>query len=227
MIISHSKEFAFFRTPKTGSSTSQFFLSIACKYPAGDFVSPMPQWGVGHIDMEDEGKKFMRRMVHATPQVALEDGRATLDQLLKYKTFAFIREPFARSISGFYHGFGKRASPEIFDKVLAEKGRDNMLERMNVILAPQKDYFFADGVECIEALQMSDFEPQLRYLLGHVTDFQFPVIIPMNSRGMERDTKFNHEDWLTPSFVDFVETEFGDDIEFYNKVLSNDSFKNS
>lgn len=207
MIISHSKQFAFFRNPKTGSTTASFFLRISADFPEGDHLTAMPGFGFG----EQGGDEF----IHCTPQKAIDKGYITLQQLRDYKTYAYVRDPHERLISGLIYTNGRHFSPDLLGQLMDRKSEVDLRKRYSILLALQKDWFFVDGEQVVTPLKMGpQFVPNLRRMIDDVGGVQVPNIPPLNSKGHIRKA-YPDSEWLTPRFNALVQELFAEDIAWY------------
>lgn len=165
MIISHRLKFAFFRIPKTGSTTTEIILRMTGLFDENDFASHLQRFRIPPINLPefnpDMPPKDRPRDGHATPTDAIADGLITKAQLIEYDSYATLRDPLARSISVFAHAMGQPGllAPEGF-KILTAEHRDfGILER------PQTEYFLIDGDQVLTPLDFSDFVGSIRRMI--------------------------------------------------------------
>ena len=214
MIISHSNNFAFFRNPKTGSTTAEFFLRLSTTFDPGDKISALPQYGFGN---RMDGSDALNDGLHLTPQEAIDGGYITLPQLQSYNAFAFLRDPYERVLAGLIHGVGRHTNPTDLLGGLSKHTPAETKSKMGVLLSKQYDYFHVDGQQVVTPLLMTDFKTNLRNIIALISPIDFPVIPNLNSREY---IKARHPDneWFTTEFIAFVDNEFAEDIAFYNSV---------
>lgn len=226
MIISHDKQFAFFRNPKTGSTTAAFLLRLSGAFTSADFCAPIN--GMTET-LPESAKSSLRAMIaaggrvtgdldqavtgysaHLTPQQAIDHGLITLEQLRAYDCYAFLREPMDRAISCYAHSFGRIAPPEHFKTVL-----DHVEARgdRGVLWRDQSDYFMVDGEQVVTSLPYEDFEAGIRLMLTRVGGFQFPEIPSMN-KSMGRRL-FTKQSYMTEPVLSALSPMVSRDVALY------------
>jgi len=214
MIISHRHKFAFFRPPKTGTTTAMFFLRICGAFDDSDTLSGMPTHGLKQsIDLPyAEHDWVIVENAHATPEKAIELGLITIEQLREYRTLAFIRDPYRRTLSAFIHAVGRFCDPS-YIKHHIEK--HSPTEPDGLLTRGQSAWFYVDGELVVQPMLMDNYENNLREMIRYVDGIEFPVIPSMNARHRARDA-YPIDEWISPEFIDHVKTRYAQDIELYN-----------
>lgn len=212
MIISHRHKFAFFRPPKTGTTTATFFLRICGAFDNNDIMSGMhgnglaPTTGLNQEEYVDEA--------HYTPTQAITAGLITLEQLREYRSVAILRDPVKRQLSALIHQTGRFCDPSYISMWVKKYDGD----LSGILQRPQSEWFYVDGELILEPLLMDNYEDNLRNIIKHVGGIDFPLIPSMNSRDVTREN-YPMSEWLTPEFIEFVEDKYADDITLYNQSL--------
>lgn len=134
MIISHRLKFAFFRVPKTGSSTASFVLKDCNIFDKNDLTS--------YAKTEEQRK--LNYGWHTTPLQAITFNLITFEQLLEYNCFAFFRNPKDRFYSARNHGLSIKEMQKQLDfffiknkqivTILNYNDYDNELRKMLKVL---------------------------------------------------------------------------------------------
>lgn len=217
MIVSHSNKFVFFRVPKTGSSTAGFYINISRVPLEDDYTSPMPAFDIGDPVQLKERDPKLRETIHASPAIALRHKLITMKQLREYDAFGFVRDPYARLLSGLLHAMGSRTTPDMIATLIKTKNYGEIYKLYDVLVRRQVDYFFVDGEQVLTPLSMTHYEDNLRMLISKYGGIHFPVIASLNGRQLTKD-RYPTEEWMTPVFKDFVGENYHEDIEFFNKV---------
>ena len=174
MIISHRLKFAFFRSPKTGSTTTELILRMSGLFDDDDILSPIPRYDL-------DGTKEAHP--HVDPDEAFEKGWLTMEQAREYSMFSTLRDPFARAVSGFSHAFANMPilNQKEFAKATLEGRAFGLLEK------PQVDYFYCQGEKVCEPVDFRNFQQSVKdfvkmigRLPGAATPIEFPVIPNFN-----------------------------------------------
>ncbi len=165
MIISHRLKFAFFRIPKTGSTTTEVILRMTGLFDENDFASHIERFRIPSINLPAFDRSTLAkdrpRHGHATPTEAIAQGLITKAQLIEYDSYATLRDPLDRSVSVFAHAMGQPGlmAPELFKKVTTG------LEDFGILERPQTEYFLVDGDQVLAPLDFSDFVVEVRQML--------------------------------------------------------------
>ena len=230
MLISHRMKFAFFRVPKSGSTTMEFMLRMTGRFDDDDIVTGMQVGGFRQTntpdfgDMIRRGKLGVNGMVnghfvpadhmHLDPSQAIEEGYITQEQLEEYAVFTCVRHPLKRYISAFKHSQRRMPAPHLFVMSIEEKGSD-----LGLLTKPTHDYIYCNGVQVSDPLDFEVYQPELRRLLSHVSDFSFPVIPKMNGRRgpFMNDVPTDAHYW-TPELKATVCEVFAKDVEIYDAM---------
>lgn len=191
MIISHRHKFAYFRNPKTGSTTTSFMLRMCGAFNEQDVMAPVNVGKfAGHNvgwdlrDFREKGDLYLRAM-HMTPAECVEAGYITKDQLREYNCYAFVRNPYDRITSGLFHVCGAHAGKEqivgIVNKII-DGAEFERAKSVDLVTLPQHHYFFIDGEQVVEPLDFRKYEAETRKMIEVVGGIDFPVFPRMNAR---------------------------------------------
>lgn len=216
MIISHRLKFAYFRVPKTGSTTMEFLLRLADRLDQDDIMSAAMRGGFPAVNAPDFllDKRLGRVQpgdlpgltMHLTPAQAVIDGYITQAQLEEYTVFVCCREPMDRYFSAFKHMY--RRMP-IRDQFVADIEAAN---DYGILTKPTVDYAYSNGVLVADLLDFDDYQLELKRMLAVVGADIFPVIPRMNLvvGPLMNDTPTQADYW-TPALRATILTKFAAD----------------
>lgn len=217
MIISHRLKFAFFRVPKTGSTTAETILRLSGAFDDNDYMTP--NLGLQSTIPEDvcEALKESFRgqmpsdvrknpdafetvfnnsvwsfISHLTPSDAIKHGLITLEQLREYKCYAFVRSPRDRYLSAYLQTLGSSfpTAGGFQETVMNDRQFGGLLVK------PMVDYFLVDGERVLDPLWFGNFDNEIKKVIGEIGGFVFKEIPRLNpSRGRVSDKThfFTHE----------------------------------
>lgn len=217
MIISHKKRIAYFRVPKTGSTTVSLMLrmcggiredDIASSTPMGHFpslncIAPT----AGKIDDDDAVGQ------HITPQQAFDKGLLTMDQLREFRCIVFLRDPYERYISGIMHSAGRHVELKHIHLAMnntlpsADRGA---LKNKGLLAIPQANYYYVNGEIIAEPFAFGDYVNSTKRLIRLFGGIDFPVIPRMNAHQAWKDKWTVEEMWLDEHRARFEATYFED-----------------
>lgn len=216
MIISHRLKVAFFRVPKTGSTTMELILRMTGQFEDG-MATNMGRYSVGSVgelpNLEDN------YLTHMTPSQAVQHGLLTEAQVREYTCYAALRDPYSRAISGYAHIHANvipLINPESFAASVKKNADYGLLQK------PQVDYFYHDGEMVATPVNFGDFKNAINAIVNDVGGMPFPVLPNFNkSRGKERDD--NRENYIdnNPEVKDILKTRLADDIALYEHFYGN------
>ena len=216
MIISHEKEFAYFRSPKTGTTSAMFYLRSCGGLTDKDIVSGMPGFDLPPVNLPVP--QFPARQAHMTPATAVAEGLITVEQLKRYNSFCVIREPYDKMLSSFIHIVRRYCNPSSINSAINSKdGEEVLIKKAGLLFTQQANWFKVDGELVVQPLLMEDYEINLRGMIKLIGGVSPPVMPSLNSR---KETRYNHteEEWMTTDFVRFVDAHFQEDFELYNQA---------
>lgn len=183
MIISHAHHFAFFRVPRTGSTTAEVVLRMAVAFGSGDVLTRMPQRGLPARNMpaahDVNGPPIYGN--HYTPLDAINFGLMTEQQLRDYDCFCFMRDPLERYVSAFIAGAGVPIHPDAFIRIRAKLNERDM----GILTNDPETYTHWNGEELVKALDFSNYESNVRRLitlLGGIQPAELPNLNPNRNR---------------------------------------------
>lgn len=183
MIISHRHKFAFFRSPKTGSVTSETILRMCGLFDEErDICSPISIVGFGGAQHAPQ---------HMTPDEAIWHGHCDIDHLREYDCYTTFRDPFSRFLSAYMYS-GKSQSKESFHHTVLTDGKlGPMLDR------PQAEWFTAQGEVVCKPVMFHPFADNLRAFVKEIggVDFQ---LIPSLNRTEGKKPSCNRRNWIDP-----------------------------
>lgn len=228
MFISHFLKKAYFRVPKTGSSTQAFLLRLAdvateddvvTSIAIGDFKSS----NVGAVEERQrqhssESRDVIQRMAmmpqHFTPQHAVDAKLITQEQMEEYQVFICCRNPLDRYLSAFKHKARRLPLVEDF-RLEIEMDID-----YGLLTRPTHDYVYCGGVMVADLLDFDKYKEETKRLLSAFGADIFPVIPRMNraSRSVVlNDTPTDAHYW-TPTHKQKILDKFALDVELYEDM---------
>lgn len=226
MIISHRNKFAYFRVPKTGSSGMSFMLRMLPVWNEEDIMTPVHNggWPGYNVPKMPDGMTVNeeRRLIpeqdrvinhmHLTPEMAIEAGYITQEQLEEYNVFIACREPCARYVSMFKHKYRRLPVVEQFVEGV-DNGEDfHLLERRTTA------YAYSNGVLVADVLDFSNYANEVRRMLATLSDLQFPIIPHINRRRVPaiNGGLLTEDDYYTEALREKVREKFSGDVDLYN-----------
>lgn len=202
MIISHRLEFAYFRAPKTGSTTTSLMLRLSNALDMDDLFTPMSRYGLpGTLEKSQE---------HWTPAQAVSARLITPAQLLQYNCVANLREPRERYMSAYSHSERDAGMMQ----VEVQRHRD-----MGILNMPQEDFFtFSNKVVCAP-MWYDNFDAELRRVITEIGG-TLPLIIPTINPRREPGPVGKLEDYFkNPDSLQRVEDVIQPDVDFYMSMI--------
>jgi hypothetical protein len=187
MIISPRLGFAFFRVPKTASTTAEVMLRLSGVFNSDDILTALPsvqlpERNLGHVSIEailpsvlpggqslanvpEARREFLREanLGHMTPGKAVEVGIVSDEVLAQMRCYAFIRDPAERYLSHYRYVFRNQATPAGFRTYLASNGE--------LPLAPQTNYLTVGNRRCVTPVLFERFEAELRRMIQSIGGF--------------------------------------------------------
>jgi len=226
MIISHKDKFAFFRVPKTGSSTAAMCLRMCGVFDdtliaSGTHITELPPLNMPDFVYEKlaEARTLNTRAKHQaqiigqhwTPMQAINMGFMTMDQMREYNVYAFIREPKQRAISAFNfaNGCGGAAAQM---RVHVRKHHF-----WGIAGVSQCTYFKVDGEQVVEPLDFGDYDNELHRMVDVLGGNRFSEIPKVNRTVKAGDEKMN--DYLDSHAHKVLEAHYAEDYRIYNSMM--------
>ena len=206
MIISHSKGVAFWKIPRTGSSTVEMLLRLTAGLDTGQDVMAETHFFPTAYNFDTMPDRHDgapgRRRAHITPQTAIDRGFITQSQYDAYDNFCMIRDPVAKFISLYALAFPRRAfvPTDIWADI---RGRDPG----SALFRSQSEYLTLGN---ITPLPFSSYEQSVHTIL---TAFGAPIpdAIPKITR--TNHTLENHRVVIvTPQERAAIESFYPDDL---------------
>lgn len=162
MIISHRHKFAFFRVPKTGSSTTEIILRLCGAIDKRDISTGLKSIGLPSYNIPETvtqklaGSGFIE---HMTPSSAVAYGLITVQQLQEYHCVATIRKPANRWRSALGHvGL---VTPE--DSIRMLESKTSL--PLEILEIPQAEYFIHKEKLVCEPLWFDCLEDEIKQLM--------------------------------------------------------------
>ncbi len=204
MIIDHEKEFCFFRIPKTGSTTAECVLRLTEAFGPDAIMSETKilQFPAQNLDVDHPLPQ------HITPKEAIDFGLITLEQLRRYKSFAFIRDPFDRAVSSYCHKNGRFAFPDDFRKQV------EAFTFWGILGVRQSDYLEMAGELVLIPLSFARFDANMHKLIALVGGHQFKQIPRLNVSASRRDFG-ETRDFIDPVSEGILREHYGADFSIY------------
>ena len=173
MIISHRKKFAFFANQRTGSKAVGIVLRFCGVFDENDILiaQPFPATRTARIEVPSYnlGEYRSGNVNHMTPQMAMDAGFITLEQLREYDCYAFLRNPRDRFMA-------IRASMQITrDGMFAKPGT-----RVAGLAHPQHEFFFVSDEQVVTPLDFESYEEEVKMLVKQLGGYQhmdIPAIV--------------------------------------------------
>jgi hypothetical protein len=241
MIISHRLKFAFFRIPKTGSTTAELLLRLSGAFNEQDIMTSvmgLPATSIppsvkerldGRVRkaLEEMGFRqdsdvFERQvrnslatfLIHATPKDAIKFGLITREQLRDYRCFAYLRDPLERHLSAFTHSVGVTPSLDMY-KQSVQAGNSRYRTEGQILMRPAQMYFFIEDEQVLQPLLFDRFEEELRRLIRLVGGYEFQEIPHLNMGRLQKEERalFFDEDTLH-----VLQDDLAADLKFYAEV---------
>ncbi len=206
MIIDHEKEFAFFRIPKTGSTTAECVLRLTEGFGPGAIMSSTKvlQYPEQNLDIDHPMPQ------HLTPTEAIDFGLITLDQLRRYKAFAFVRDPLDRAVSSYCHKNGRFAFPDAFHTQISA----DSFTFWDILGVKQSDYFEVAGEVVLIPLLFDRFDAKMHQLIALAGGHQFKQIPRLNVSSSRRD--FGETmDFIDPESERILQEHYARDFQLY------------
>jgi len=233
MLISHRMKFAFFRVPKSGSTTMEFMLRMTDAFDKDDIVTGMQVGGFKQINTPDFGALIDKGLLgrggvvdghfvpadhmHLDPSQAIEAEYITQAQLEEYTVFTCVRHPLKRYLSAFRHANRKIPDPGMFQTSIHKGAKFGLLTK------PTHDYLYCNGVQVADPLDFEHYLPEIQRMLACVSDFTFPVIPKMNARhGPLMNDAPTDEHYWTPELKEKVCEVFAEDVLLYDSMKAGD-----
>ena len=229
MIICKSLNFAFFRAPKTGSTTTTFLLRLGRVWPEdaimsytpyGDFpeqnfISPItfmrdpltwkPELDPNGNPITDQGIVYeYPYFAHTTPQQMVDKGIITIDELKSMNAYSFVRNPIDRMLSAAVHVVGRHATPRtilaMLDKQFPTKLHPKKRRTMGMTSIPQADYLYVNGEMVIKPILSTPFRDAVDTLCDASGIPRYAHMPRLNNRPAWKDD-FEKQDFWNDEIV--------------------------
>lgn len=236
MIVSHSKKFVFLRVTKTGSSTAMVMMRLGVYWDYDkDHLSSAPGWHLSGINLPPEPDPLSKTWRHATLQALVDHGVLTDEQLRTYDIYAFVRNPYERFVSGYYHttmvgDLGKSGlnAQQFLDRRKLYPGKSEYFTPQ-IVGRPQHLWFTYKGRRVVKPLCFDHYDDEIRFMLKRCGGWIFPEIPVINRsqadyRCASRPTvkQWGAELALHPEIKKEIEHEYKEDFDLY-EMARNDA----
>lgn len=231
MIVSHSRKFVFLRVTKTGSTTAQILLRLGVHWDyERDHLSSAPGWDMAGVNLPPDPDPLSITWRHADLESLVDKGVLTEEQVYEYDVYAFIRSPYERFVSGYFHtnvrgdwGPAGLTAEQFLQRKKQYPGKPEYFTHQ-IVGRPQHLWFQYKGDYIVKPLCFDNYDEELRFLLDRCGGYQFPEIPLINRskadyRGKGRSRKHTRE-WgaeamLDPQIQKEIEEIYGDDFKVY------------
>jgi len=227
MIISHKDKFAFFRVPKTGSSTAAMCLRMCGVFDdtliaSGTHITELPPMNmppfvarkIAEAANSNVKAKHQAWIIgqHWTPKQAVSLGFMTMDQLREYNVYAYLREPADRAISAYCFKNGRDASPS------GMRRQVKVHNFWGIAGVVQSTYFTVDGEQVVEPLNFGDFDNELRRMIDGLGGHEFTEI-PKVNRTEKTGRRPPRSAYIDAHSQKVLEARYAEDYELYNSMM--------
>ena len=215
MIISHRHKFAYFRVPKTGSSTVETVLRMSGAFDSNDTCTEHVAIGLPNHNIPDALAKKLAGtglLAHMTPASAIEYGLITEQQLLEYTCVATIRKPASRWRSILGH-LGLR-SPADSIKILESKAPLGEA----VLEIPQSDYFIYKNQLVCEPLWFDQLDDEIKKLISKLGANPLDDVPKLNEN-KHKDNNIPLSEFIPERLRPKFKARFKEDLKLYKRLL--------
>lgn len=192
MIISHSKKFAFFANPKTGSKAVGFTLRLSNAFDDDVITSMNPMIGTRTAKIEMPARNLAGHeshlVDHMLPSEAIEAGFITLEQLREYNCYAFLRNPEDRYLA---------------IRIVEQVNRHGKIAPIGYKPKhpppPQHKYFYVGDEQVVTALDFDEYGDGIRTMiaaLGGTNHLDVPEIINTSRPKFVHNVTYNPQQHL-------------------------------
>lgn len=248
MIISHRHKFAFFRVPKTGSSTAMIMLRICGVFNDEDYATPvaglpntLPEAVVEKHRTNTRNLILQQRQQKANGAPVAEDEEslnlyvdASMSSYLAHLTpqqalddnlitMEQLREyrcyAYLRDpLDRQVSAYAHMLGSWALPEMFKQSVKDGKIN-FGLLNRPQADYFYVDGEQVVEPLNFKDYANELRRMISLVGGYHFERIPKLNnSAGRPKDTTL--EDYYTPALKRKIREHFAVDTELFKQIGS-------
>lgn len=216
MIISHSKQFCFFRVPRTSSTASEILLRMCVQWDAGDILATVrnPRLPEQNLPAYINHPDYIYG-AHLTPTQAVAEGMITEQQLNDYDCYSMLRDPFKRHLSAFYTAIAAPVDPSDYKRVIKDFGNDEY----GILNAPQENWFKHNNVQVVTPLDQADFQAEMTALITTLGGF-VPSAFPEFNRSRAKPEGIPDSAYFDdPAANGVLKTALAGDIAFYNQIF--------
>ena len=188
-----------------------FMLRLSDVWDENDIATGMRMGGFEILTLSPEVPRRVQRM-HFTPEMAIQEGWITQEQLEEYNVFCTIREPGDRYISMYTHANRRIADKEKFRLNAANDFDYGLLEKR------QKLYVYSNGVKVCDMLDFGNFEQETKRMLKTINGDFFPIIPKMNDRANNIPPNQDRSSFIDDATQAIIDVKFAEDIQLYNDM---------
>lgn len=229
MYLSRKHKLLFIAIPRTASNSTQRALLNSDITDPTDIV-----YSLGRDPRDfDSIEKY-----HISPQAMVDSGIISLDELLEYKCFGFVREPLERWVSSVflarYTGvLDNSVDPleQMCDLVrngpnprpFARNGKSPEFRQPDYKPFTYRKFLYVGDTKVLDVYQWKDVETVTNNILseklGYYVSVDFPHI-KMNPEGVPAQFREPIENWFPTDCREKLLSYFSEDIEIYNSMVS-------
>jgi hypothetical protein len=245
MIVCKSENFAFFRAPKTGSTTTTFLLRIGRVWPDDAIMSYTPY---GEFDPQNfvhpvtffrsaEGDPLVASDVppdfpypyfaHTTAQQLVDKERLTMDEIRNMRAYSFIRHPYERVLSAAVHVVGRHANPKTVKNMLTrvlQAVHPKQRRSLGMVAIPMADYLYVNGEIVVKPLLNSPFKDAVNFICDEGRVPRFANIPRLNARPAWKSV-YAADDFWTDEIQEGFREIFAEDFRIYETLVAGKELK--
>jgi len=244
MIISHAKQFAFFRIPKTGSTTAEFMLRQSGGLDESEIIATVGFGGLpSSVNLPDKytdnvvrgaaRRRLLRRGEEGLDIIPINfndpDGFLGANVMHMTPTEAIGEGLITLAQLRTYDCYAYLRDPRdryVSSYAMAMGPGLALPERLKATLTDgykfglvgknQVDFFFVDGEQVLAPLDFTNYVSELRGIITFIGGFDFPFIPTFNT-GRARDKNITLNDWFVPGAEREIRALYREDFTFYEE----------
>jgi hypothetical protein len=243
MIVCKSQNFAFFRAPKTGSTTTTFLLRLGRVWPEDAIMSytpygEFPPQNFVHpiiYRRDADGRQMLDHQpvypfpyfAHTTPTQIIDGGLITANELKAMNAYSFMRHPMERILSAAIHIIGRHANPKTVQNMLTGQFRERQPHKLRrslgMVSIPQADYLYYNGEQVVTPLLTKPFRPAVDLVCEKAGIPRYAHMPRLNARPAWK-TVFSADDFWTDEILEGYRVAFAEDWRIYDELKATGTF---